>query len=425
MQPVAQGCSSRSEADRCRRRGTMTRVLYDAVARTLAKSCAAGCERIVRMRLRRRSGPRSLQRVCIVAPLGHEKDGIAAGALLQFQAMRRAGMDVAMIDATAALEDPLFRRRHRPATVYVVHGEGPQTARLLGAVLPHAAQAWRIAYWNWDLAHAPADWLRCDSIVSEIWTPSLFARSSLQQISDRPMHVVPPIVTAADPPRRRNWSQPFTVLVMAGSTATLQRTNPAGAIAAFIAAFGDARDARLVVRLADPAHRLGDLTSLAAFPNVSVLDGRMNPTELSSLYRSADVLLSLHRSIGFGFPLLEAMSHGVPVVATHWSGNCDFVNWHNAVLVPYRLVPMTEPVDQQAGGVWAEPDIGFAAGALRRLRTDPQYYEALASAAYETVRDMEFHLPSQRPAPDLQRDRLRAKLLSQLGVDCGHTRALL
>ena len=39
------------------------------------------------------------------------------------------------------------------------HAGGPQTASLISSVLPHAANAYRIAYWAWELPDPPLDWV--------------------------------------------------------------------------------------------------------------------------------------------------------------------------------------------------------------------------------------------------------------------------
>ena len=44
-----------------------------------------------------------------------------------------------------------------------------------------------------------------------------------------------------------------------------------------------------------------------------------------SLMTSIDCYVSLHRSEGFGLGMAEAMALEKPVIATNYSGNCEFV----------------------------------------------------------------------------------------------------
>jgi len=353
---------------------------------------------LVRLGLRGRTGPRSFERVRIVAALGRQ-NGIATGAVLQWRALRSLGFDVDLVDATPAMRNPLFRAAHSPGTAYILHCGGPQTVCLLSAVLPHAAQAWRIAYWAWELPDPPRDWHGFDSFVSEVWTPSRFAQASLSRLTSRPIQVAPHAVPA-QPPRLRERTAPFTVLAFADSRSSLARKNPVGAIDAFMQAFGNSPDARLIVKLNGPADETETLEQrAAAAPNVTVLRGFLSAEELAALYRTADVLLSLHRAEGFGLPMLEAMAHGVPVVATGWSGNLEFMDGRNGVLVPYSLVPVRDPAAIYGNSVWAEPEVAAAAAALHRLASDHEHYRQMAEAAYATVRSATPRLPLTGPLP--------------------------
>ncbi len=97
-------------------------------------------EALMHRLLRGRSGERDFRRVIIVAALGRN-NGIASGARLQWNALRQLGVDTDLLDVTPALRNPLFRLPHRPGSAYVFHAGGPQTANLIGSVLPHAADA--------------------------------------------------------------------------------------------------------------------------------------------------------------------------------------------------------------------------------------------------------------------------------------------
>jgi glycosyltransferase involved in cell wall biosynthesis len=82
----------------------------------------------------------------------------------------------------------------------------------------------------------------------------------------------------------------------------------------------------------------------------------------------------LHRAEGYGLVIAEAMSLGVPVVATGYSGNMDFMDTDCALVVSYHLVPVGDRYPYaSAGAVWAEPDVAMAAAFLRRLSEDAQY----------------------------------------------------
>jgi glycosyltransferase involved in cell wall biosynthesis len=336
--------------------------------------------------LKGRSGPRIFDRVAIVAALGRN-NGIASGARLQWAAMRQCGIDAELVDATAALRNPRIKIPHQPASAYIFHSGGPQTACLIRSVLPHAATAYRVAYWAWELPDPPQGWKDCDRNVSEIWTPSGFSRSSLDRIVSRPVTVVPHYIPASAA-RRRSLHGPFTVLAMADSRSSFTRKNPAGSLSAFRMAFGTSRAARLLLKLNGTADQLRDLENSfgdLSGSNVEIMRGFLTPAELCAVYNQTDVLLSLHRAEGFGLPMLEAMARGIPVVATGWSGNLEFMSATDSCLVPYRLVPVADRSGVYDGSVWADPDIASAASALSSLSADTDRFSRLAAAAHRRV----------------------------------------
>lgn len=368
------------------------------------RTYSASSAEFTRRPLRERFGVRDFRRVIIVAALGHD-DGFAGGARLQFQALRQLGVETELLDATAALRNPLFRIPHRAGSAYIFHCVGPQTAGLVASVLPQAATAYRIAYWAWELPDPPSDWAGCDRSVSEIWTPSAFSRGSLLKLSDRPIAVVPHHVPAARARARRS-GRPFTVLAMADGRSSLSRRNPEGALRAFHAAFGRSSAARLVLKLGgnDGAWQAlersaGDLLGGA---NIEIVREYLDQNAMTALYRASDVLLSLHRAEGFGLPMLEAMAHGLPVVATGWSGNLEFMTRTDSHLVPYKLVAVADASGRHDGGDWAEPNLKEAARSLLRLANQPDHYERSAAAAYRRVRDMVPQFPFSLPDQDMR-----------------------
>jgi glycosyltransferase involved in cell wall biosynthesis len=93
----------------------------------------------------------------------------------------------------------------------------------------------------------------------------------------------------------------------------------------------------------------------------------------------SDIVLSLHRSEGFGLGLAEAMLLRKPVIATGWSGNMTFMNKESAALVDYRLIPAHDRRDVYFGASWADPDQAVAAAHLRRLADDASARTALGA----------------------------------------------
>ena len=241
-----------------------------------------------------------------------------------------------------------------------------------------------IGYWAWELPKVSDAWRAGLPFVHEIWALSHFTadafRAWLPPDARQAVRAVP-IPLAVAPPRpagldRAAFGLPrdaVVVLVSFNLASSFERKNPLAAIAAFRQAFGQRRDRLLLLKLGNPDHFADDFgrvrQAVAGAPNVRIETRTLPAAESHALTACADIVLSLHRSEGFGLVPAEAMLLGRPVVATAWSGNMDFMDENSAALVGYRLVPARDPrgVCEAPGAVWAEPDIADAVCHLVRL----------------------------------------------------------
>lgn len=339
----------------------------------------------VRSRLKPEA-PRSFAKVVIVAELSRNS-GIVQGARLQYECMTRAGFNVQLVDSTAGIRNPLHRVEHEPGSVYIFHSGGPQIVTQVRSVMPYAAKAYRIAYWAWELPVAPRFWPSARGLVSEIWTCSDFSKRSLEQCYSVPVLAVPHVIHPSGAPAKTR-GVPFEVLAFADSRSSLRRKNPEGALSAFSAAFGNSDRVRLTLKLTGRRDDCKDLLERAArMPNVRLITDYLHEADLRKLFQTSHVLLSLHRAEGFGIPMLEAMSHGTPVIATNWSGNLDYMDGSNSMLVPCSMTPIgNDPVyARYADTLWAEPDIDHAAHCLKSLSSDRDLYDRLSTNALKSV----------------------------------------
>lgn len=191
---------------------------------------------------------------------------------------------------------------------------------------------------------------------------------------------------------------------MADSRSSFARKNPEGALRAFHAAFPSGPFvARLVLKLGgrakDRAAFKRQFDDLLQAPNITVIEDALDEAGMAALYRSTDVFLSLHRAEGYGLPMREAMAYGIPLVATGWSGNTDFMPPSVCMAVPYRLVPVLDEAGIYADSLWADPSIPAAASALRQLASDAELYERLAKSAHAHVAETRPELPLSYAQP--------------------------
>ena len=75
-------------------------------------------------------------------------------------------------------------------------------------------------------------------------------------------------------------------------------------------------------------------------PNIYLLHGSLSTNEMNKLYNHPKVkaMISLTHGEGFGRPLLEATMVGLPVIASGWSGQLDFLSQTDSMLLGGELV---------------------------------------------------------------------------------------
>ncbi len=253
-----------------------------------------------------------------------------------------------------------------------------------------------IGYWSWELPTAPPDWRVGARFVHEVWALTPFVAAALEQLLPGKVRVVPPPMAIA-PPRpsaldRAAIGLPadaVVVLVSFNLASSFERKNPLAAIAAFRAAFGDRKDRLLLLKIGNRSHFPEDFARLAAAaaaaPNIRLETRTLPAADLHALMAACDIVLSLHRSEGFGLVPAEAMLLGRPVIATGWSGNMAFMDATSAALVGYRLVPAEDPRHVYEGAAWAEPDQADAVAHLRRLADDAAARAALGARGREAA----------------------------------------
>ena len=112
-------------------------------------------------------------------------------------------------------------------------------------------------------------------------------------------------------------------------------------------------------------------------PGVTLIDKYLTKIETTTLTSLADCYVSLHRSEGLGLTMSEAMALGIPVIATGYSGNLDFMNSDNSLLVPSVRVAVGEGAEGYSPhAMWVEPDISVAASHMRYAYENQQQAES-------------------------------------------------
>lgn len=145
------------------------------------------------------------------------------------------------------------------------------------------------------------------------------------------------------------------------------------------------------------------LESGQVLPNIYVLHGELTDSEMNSLYNHPKVKahVSLTKGEGFGRPLLEASISGKPVIASGWSGQLDFLNATDAVLVGGELRQIhpssvwENVLIKEAS--WFYPDPQQCANAFGAVFMDYEQFRKRAhKLGKENFRKFSYHTIQQR-----------------------------
>jgi len=355
------------------------------------------------------------------------ENGLGESARLRAHALETAGIPVALnnvvhqqlvnaerVDAPVSRDNP-----YRFNLVWVNAPEADGFARRAGP--GYFAGHYNIGYWVWEMPAFPDDWLSRFRYYDEIWVPSTFVQDCIAPRSPVPVVRIPHSIRPDRhvPGRAQAWRHEagvpdgaFVFLFVFHFHSVFERKNPLALIDAFKRTLATEQDAFLVIKTAGGAatRGLALMHEAARGSNVRIIDGVLRKDDVDRLIADCDCYVSLHRSEGFGLTLVEAMTHGKPVIATGYGGNTDFMTRENSHPVGYQLVELARDVGPyRKGWRWADPDVGEAAALMRHVHEHREDARRLGARARRDV-EQELH-----PARIGALVRLRLESLSPAG----------
>jgi len=281
---------------------------------------------------------------------------------------------------------------HGSALLAVNADQLPELRTLLGDSFFRGRRI--IGQWFWELEQAPPWFGPAFRHVDEIWAPTRFIEATVRSVAPRgvdvvlmPLAIVEPVVSST--PTELSGG-PYTFLFVFDYLSVMKRKNPLGLIHAFISAFPDEGEARLVLKTINSDARVEEAERVRWEArhrgDIVIIDEYRSRAEVARLMADADCYVSLHRSEGLGLTIAEAMALGKPVIATDYSGNVDFMNERVSVPIPWSRVPVGEGAEgYPADATWAEPDLERAAAAMVDLARNPEKGRELGRRAREHV----------------------------------------
>ena len=310
-----------------------------------------------------------------------------------FDGLAARGRPVVELPVAGSWPEPEPAELHELDTLLVGIPEGSlvlvdgQVASGAASVLPRYAARLRLVV----LLHMPVGpdegEARVLAAAAAVVTTSAWSRERVRDwYGARPVHVARPGVDPVDPaPSHRSAAGGTSFLCVAA----VHPGKGHDLLFDALAALGDrAWTLTCVGSLeVDPDHVAALQTQVYArsWERRVVFTGPLTGADLAAAYDAADLLVLPSRSESYGMVAVEALAHGLPVVATAVGGVPEALGQAPVGALPGLLVPPEDPL--------------ALAGALRAWLDDPGLRERLASAAArrrpalrrwsETVDDLE------------------------------------
>lgn len=254
------------------------------------------------------------------------------------------------------------------------------SADIVEVVLPRSFWAKKnIGYWVWETEQLPLVFKESSRLFDEIWSPSQYSADAIAQTVECPVRVLPhPLdfrAIDAAVPARRLFGLPEKALLfgfMFDPHSVLERKNVAGLVKAFRSAFRNDDNCFLVLKANGYVHGTTYdyemVKANAKWDRILFLESEFSREKTYNFMKSLDVYVSLHRSEGFGLTCAESMAMGLPVIASNYSGNLEFMTTENSLLVPTSVFDTDRPYGPYPAGTrWGDPDAEAAVAAMRQL----------------------------------------------------------
>jgi len=349
--------------------------------------------------------------VQVIGPVT-KASGLGQAMRASVAALETTGMEVQVVNFDLDNPAPEIDVPHtpigqaRPARFTLLHLNA-ESIPLLTAYAPDITdRSHTAAYMFWELTRPATCHALALRMIDEVWAASDHGRAIYADVFNGPIRVMG-LANEVEPPtdplgaraafvaRTGFNADAFLCMASFDSFSFVQRKNPLALIRAFAEAFPQGGAQLLLktqnrTRVSDPAQtriwaQIDALTK--GDQRFRILDETMDRNTLFTLTAGADAYLSLHRSEGWGFGMIEAMALGVPVLATGYSGNLAYCDDTTAWLVPAQEVAPA-PDDYMftpKGGLWGDPDPHVAVTLLRQMQANTPLRERKAKAAQARV----------------------------------------
>lgn len=324
--------------------------------------------------------------------------GLGEAARNNIEALKKKDVKVNVFDATSTAK--ITELNSSSINIVQINPDN-----LSNFFLTHGANLlkgkYNIAYWAWETDEFPEEYKIYFDYFNEIWTPSSYCQNVISKKSPIPVLNVPhavPIGQINDNTALRHKvfgerKNTFIYSFFFDYKSQIVRKNVVGLIESFRLAFGqNNNDITLLLKTYPSKHHIKDkelIESLIANDSSIILfEESLERTELNDLLNITNCYVSLHHAEGFGLTMAEAMGYGKPVIATGYSGNTEYMNINNALLVKYETAKLETPVGPfPKGSCWANPSNTDAADLMKYVYENHNQLNSITNVAKDDIRN--------------------------------------
>ncbi len=288
-----------------------------------------------------------------------------------------------------------FQPLIKPVDVTVRHKPWPDFK-------PPAAGHW-VTIQPWEYPNIPKDWIApLNNEVDEVWVHSKFVfdcyvRGGLtpERLQYIPLGVNTNIFKPTITPMQVDTEKRFKFLFVGG---TQWRKGSDVLIKAYHKAFTSKDDVCLIIKdlgqktfyAGNAYHKLlAELQRRANAPQVIYMDTLFSDEQLASLFTACDCYIHPYRAEGFGLPIAEAMSCGLPVIVTAHGPALDFVTDETGYLLPAKISYLKKHwqgvTTKKEWIEFAEPDQDALIDWMRKIAAHPEQSQAKGTAASASI----------------------------------------
>lgn len=242
----------------------------------------------------------------------------------------------------------------------------------------------KIGYFVWESSELHDKDIDTLNEFDEIWTASEYCKKIFEQyVSPSFVKVIPhPIPFAKKQPKKY---KKFTLLIMGNISSNINRKNFEANIevAKIISNKYKNVDVILKTFTLNDKERFS-LKKLVDNSKIKVIDKYLSSEKTLELIAKSHMILSLHRSEGFGLTLAEAMAVNTIPVATGYSGNLQFMK-DKDLLVDYKLVDVN---DSYFKGKWADPNNDDAIDKIDKVIKNGKELQSIDFLSYSNISNL-------------------------------------